>query len=427
MQKIKNILKITKFIVFLKILRNVIFYTISLFIPKSRNIVIIGGWFGERFADNSKYTFLYLSKHAEELGFKKIIFVTRSKKLQNEISQQNLNVLKIWSLKSIWYHFRAYFHIVDQSYKDINSIFSVRSKRVHLWHGFPLKRIGEIEKYLKDGTFSEDIIPPKESQLLKTTKKLSSNGYWEDFYMLGTSELSKNIMSRAFNVPTKKMILSGYPRNFNFITNEPLNFYTNEEKELLDLINSYATSNKLLIGYFPTFRDRAKTNLFGVDNLNQIADFLDICEDYEIKVITKFHSAEKSPLNKIIHHDALTNIPPYFDIYNYLKLIDIVISDYSSIAFDFLLLDKPVIFFPYDLNYYSNKDRKLIFNYEEFSPGPLINSIDELKLLLPKLKNNFQVIYKKEYGEDAKKLKTKIYSNYEKFDIFHLVNEIKNI
>jgi len=427
MQKVKNLFKVFKINIILKILRNLILYVISLLIPKSKKILIIGGWFGERFADNSKYTFLYLSKYAKELGFKKVFYITRSKSLQKELSEKELNTLNLWSVKSIWYHFRAYFHIIDQSYKDINSIFSIRSKRIHLWHGFPLKRVGEIEKYLLNGTYSDSINPPKESKLAMQSKILSSNGFWEDFYMLGTSELSMKIMSKAFNVPKEKMFLSGYPRNFNFYAAEPIKFYTEEEEEMVEKIYKYYESNKLILGYFPTFRDRTDTNLFGVDNVNHLKDLLDLFENFDIKVITKFHSADKTSSDEIISHSALTNLPSHFDIYNFLEYIDILISDYSSIAFDFLLLDKPVIFFPYDLEYYSTKDRKLIFNYNEFAPGPLVYNIDELKTLIPKLKNNFKVEYKNQYGKQARKLRTKIYSNYENFNVFHFVNEIRNV
>lgn len=408
MHRTKNLLQVFNLNIIFKIFRNLTLYFISLLIPKSKKIVLVGGWFGERFSDNSKYTFLYLSKYKEELNLNKVIYVTRSNSLQRELTQQGLFSLNLWSIKSIWYHLRAYFHIVDQSHRDINSIFSIRSKRIHLWHGFPLKRVGEIGKYLVNGVYSEDVIPSKESKILEKTKIISSNGFWEDFYMLGTSELSKNIMSKAFRVPSTKMFISGYPRNFNFYEEKSIKFYTKDEKEVFDKIYSYSKSNKLILGYFPTFRDRTKTNLFGVDDKSQIRDFLDLCESVGIKVITKFHSADKTSLDEIVSHTAITNLPSYFDIYNFLECIDIVISDYSSIAFDFLLLDKPVVFFPYDLRYYSNKDRKLIFSYDEFSPGPTIYTIDELKSLIPNLKDNFKNLYMSQYGEEAKKLRTKI-------------------
>jgi CDP-glycerol glycerophosphotransferase len=52
-----------------------------------------------------------------------------------------------------------------------------------------------------------------------------------------------------------------------------------------------------------------------------------------------------------------------------LRLSDLLISDYSSIFFDYLLLDKPIVFFPYDYEKYCSRDRSFLFDYEEYTPG----------------------------------------------------------
>jgi CDP-glycerol glycerophosphotransferase len=52
-----------------------------------------------------------------------------------------------------------------------------------------------------------------------------------------------------------------------------------------------------------------------------------------------------------------------------LKKADLLVTDYSSIYFDFLLLDRPIIFFPYDLERYFSRDRQFLFSYDELTPG----------------------------------------------------------
>ena len=66
------------------------------------------------------------------------------------------------------------------------------------------------------------------------------------------------------------------------------------------------------------------------------------------------------------------------------KLADILVTDYSSIFVDFLLLNRPEIFFPYDYEKYVTKDRELYFDYNEFTPGPKARVFSEFLGVLGK-------------------------------------------
>lgn len=66
------------------------------------------------------------------------------------------------------------------------------------------------------------------------------------------------------------------------------------------------------------------------------------------------------------------------DPYPILDKVDILVTDYSSIYFDFLLKDKPIIFFDYDYEEYISESRKLYFNYDEFTPGKRVKTMYEL-------------------------------------------------
>jgi CDP-glycerol glycerophosphotransferase len=70
------------------------------------------------------------------------------------------------------------------------------------------------------------------------------------------------------------------------------------------------------------------------------------------------------------------------DIYPYLKVCDLLVTDYSSVFFDFLLLAKPLIFFPYDLERYRSRDRQLYFDYNDFVCGPQALTQEELQLAI---------------------------------------------
>ena len=67
------------------------------------------------------------------------------------------------------------------------------------------------------------------------------------------------------------------------------------------------------------------------------------------------------------------------DPYVFLKLADVLITDYSSIYFDYLLLNRPIIFFAYDLKEYLKDSREMYFDYDEFTPGEKVWDYQGLK------------------------------------------------
>ena len=71
-----------------------------------------------------------------------------------------------------------------------------------------------------------------------------------------------------------------------------------------------------------------------------------------------------------------------------MAMSDLLITDYSSIFFDFLLLDRPIIFFAYDLEDYLQNDRNMYFNYDSMTPGAKCRTYDELELQLEQIVKN---------------------------------------
>lgn len=411
----KNLLKIIKRIIVLLI--NLIVLLVSLIIPKSNKIAIVGGWFGKRFADNSKYFYLYSDANLKKIGFDKIVWITRSKEIRDELREQGYEVYSAWSILSIWYHFRAKYHLIDQGQSDINSFFSVRSKRINLWHGFPLKKVG---------TFSGGTAYCDRSLIGKFLYKITSRGFWADHYVLATSEFAAEIQGKIFGLDNEKVIISGYPRNYESFVSNPIKFIPNKELEHLNKIKNYKEMGYRIIGYFPTFRDKKETLIFGVDDTSIQVEFLDSCETLKIKIVGKFHFAGKNDkVGSISTHEAFINLSSDADVYNFINDIDILITDYSSIFYDFLLWERPIIFFPYDLEYYRDQDRGLMFDYNEYTPGPKVRSLDELKELL--INPNFEQNYFNNYSKASRELSNKVFSNYKEMDISHLVNEIRKI
>jgi len=104
----------------------------------------------------------------------------------------------------------------------------------------------------------------------------------------------------------------------------------------------------------------------------------DFAIDNDILLVFKFHPlmAKYCKLNDI---ESIIQYDPGADVYPVLPLCDCLISDYSSIYFDYLFVDRPIIFFPYDYDQYTADDRRLLFNYDEMTPGKKCYNQTELE------------------------------------------------
>ena len=127
--------KIKKFLTYTSMLP---LYWLSYLIPKDKNLWVFGAWFGERYADNSKYLFEYVNKYHPEI---KAVWLTRNQNTYDLIKKKGYKVYKINSLGGIYYSLRAKVGIISVGLKDINMYLTGNMQIVQLWHGIPLKKI----------------------------------------------------------------------------------------------------------------------------------------------------------------------------------------------------------------------------------------------------------------------------------------------
>lgn len=354
-------------------------YFLSVIIPKNSKIWVFGGWYGERFADNSRYFFQYIFKNKEKYGLENVIWVTRNKKIISELENEGYEVYHTWSFKSIWYHLRSPIFIYDQSLDDLNPFFLHRGNLVYLWHGFPLKRIGKFTHssknrysayYLKLVQIAEKLFP---GLTIRYGGKKS--------YLLAQSEFASKILREALDIPNERTILAGYPRNDLLTQEKSDEYYFRDELIIISKIKKLKDKGFKICFYAPTFRDNAPTMFFGTTDLVEIQKLQKFLINNYLVLITKFHFANHQ--GAILKNEPnFINLDSSIDIYPFLPITDILITDYSSIAFDFLYLNRPIIYFPYDLEYYTNQDRGLLFDYEDFTPGPKVYNLDKLKNIL---------------------------------------------
>lgn len=215
---------------------------------------------------------------------------------------------------------------------------------VNLWHGIPLKKIALLEEHAS--AFQKLYF-----------KRIFSNKY---SYVLTTSTHLVPVMAKSLGVEEKTVKVWGQPRNDVIMKGR-------SKCELLQLLNIREQGTKLIL-YAPTYRDHGPTRLFPFEDYQKqtLEEFL---QEKQIDICIRTHlkeTAEKEKyLSKNIH---FVNEDWIDDIAQWMGCFDLLITDYSSIYLDYLLLDKPMIFLPYDKEEYL-KDRGMNYPYDEVTPG----------------------------------------------------------
>jgi CDP-glycerol glycerophosphotransferase (TagB/SpsB family)/glycosyltransferase involved in cell wall biosynthesis len=195
--------------------------------------------------------------------------------------------------------------------------------------------------------------------------------------------------AEAFKVDPKNVLPLGLPRTDVFYDKEVREFVTDK------FLGSYPLlKNKKVITYAPTFRGNPKERkAFNLQlDLSKMAQ--ELSKDYVL--VLKLHPAVKK--NVIIPDKAKNFVIDLSDqdINEVLMMTDILISDYSSLVFEYATLERPLIFYAYDYENYM-KERAFFYDYEDFVPGPISKTTSEIIELVQK--NEFDLEKVKEFNK----------------------------
>lgn len=249
---------------------------------------------------------------------------------------------------------------------------------IQTWHGTPLKRLA-LDMF--------DVQMEGEKGIEDYKKKFVQNVRTWD-YLLSQNRYSTEIFRRAFDF--KKEILEfGYPRNDILINDN--NFATIKTiKKALNL-----PLDKKIILYAPTWRDNEH---YGPQqyrfNTPMDYDYLKerLGEDYV--VIVKAHYLVSENLDFEKYKDFYYLFTSSFDIAELYLIADVLITDYSSVMFDYSILQRPMIFYAYDLEDYKDKLRGFYFDFVNEAPGPIVTTTKEL---VEEIENYDYTKYKQKY------------------------------
>lgn len=341
-------------------------YWLSFLMPRSKNLWLFGSTFGRRFADNPRYLYLYASQHKEQYGIRPV-WLSHKKEIADWLTEHGYEAYTYHSIKGLWCALRGKIYLFDNYAKDINFWQSGGALKINLWHGIPLKKIQADNRF-------DAFRHPK--NLWERWKNLPRNLSDEKphHYVLATSEFMRPVFQSAFR--TEHVLINGYPRNDSMLPEALINLYTKTEAAMLQQIHQKLQEEGLrMIYYMPTFRD-SEVRFFDVVNLDALNHFL---EKNHLLLCVKLHPKSKLRMRfeeiKSVH---ILVIDADTDPYVFIPDSSLLITDYSSIYFDYLLSGKPVVFFDYDLKEYLKDSREMYFDYEEYTPGIKADTFEAL-------------------------------------------------
>jgi CDP-glycerol glycerophosphotransferase len=227
-----------------------------------------------------------------------------------------------------------------------------RTRYVQTWHGGgALKKVGWdaaaqlSERYLRN--FSRDV------------------GFWD--HLLTTSPLATEILRRAFRYDGD-VIETGHPRTDLLIEqSRPEN-----AQKLRATLGLPADARLILYG--PTWRERPTDPAFVAQTMRTWEAGLGPSDI----LLVRAHNHDKVLAHYAGSTDRVVNVSRYPDAQDLLAISDVLVTDYSSMFFDFAVTGRPIIFFPYDLEEYRDEARGFYVDLEAEAPGPLARGVEDL-------------------------------------------------
>ena len=334
------------------------------------NTVLLESFFGKSYSDSPKYIFEYLNKNFP--GKYKYVWILNEKKKLPFPAKQ----IKRFSFRYFYYLARCKY-IVFNSRQPVYFIKREGNVFLETWHGTPLKK---LVFDMEEVTTASPLY--KEQFYIQTRS-------WD--YLVAPNEFSAEIFGHAF-MYDGPLLRTGYPRNDIL--------YCEDKEEIATKIKDklHIPQDKKVALYAPTWRDdefygSGKYKFTLKLELDKMKERLG--KEWVVLLRTHYFVADFLDVTK--YGDFAFNVSKYDDIAELYLISDVLITDYSSVFFDYANLRRPMLFYTYDLEKYRDVLRGFYINMQEEIPGPLLFTTEEvMKAMenLPAIEQKYQEKYR---------------------------------
>lgn len=319
-------------------------------VPLNKYKVLFIGKGGGFFVDNCKYAFIQACRKKYSFA---PVFGTSFLEQAQPLMDAGLPVTLF--NRATFEDLASYGTIVcdDFWWKDTDlALICHRAEVLQLWNGLPLKKIGLAEMASK-----VNMTPEKAAKL---------KSYYSGYKAVpATSKfVSQQVFPLVFS--DAEFPVLGFPRNDILLRTPQKADLLNVDTGIYEQVRAAKRTGKKIVLYAPTYRDTGGDPFIDSIDLD-IMSLAALAKDSGILFILKFHPTLQ--VNMEVNLPDLILYPSHMDIYPLLRQVDILITDYSSIYFDYLLLDRPVLFHIYDFDKYRTQDREFLLDFESYTPG----------------------------------------------------------
>lgn len=309
----------------------------------------------DRFSD---YEFIWIFDHPEEYKFLEKNKNTKLVMNQSKECERYLHQSKYWIFN---------YRILDYWVPAKNQVY------IQCWHGTPLKRLGY------DITHSDNAmnsVKEIQSKYKIDTKRLD--------YLLSPCTFVTEKFASAWNLKDfgkcEAILEIGYPRN-DFLTNYSTDIiYSVKEKLGLE------KCNKKIILYAPTWRDNQHDSESGYVYNNPVDfSFLQNQLGDEYVILFRAHYLVADNFDFGEYEGFVYDVSKFDDINQLYIISDLLITDYSSVFFDYAILERPMLFYMYDMEEYRDEMRGFYLDVSSL-PGPILKTEEELVEAIAKVR-----------------------------------------
>lgn len=346
---------------------------IALLVPKRRDWIAAVGRQHGRFLDNAKYFFLDAASTRVDL---RVAFISEDTQTVAAIRAHGFAALHYPGSRGIWFLLRCGSVVVDSTdwERHLRRFLLMRARVVELWHGVAFKRI-EIDKWRHETGRYRWLSSRWMLGLRMTLYRF--NGRVVHYAVVAcTSRFYRDeVFSQAFLA--QHFPITGYPRNgfATRLTGSALALaWHNVDASVRARLPAWQAAGTRIVLVAPTMRDSLSIPMrLDAETLGRLDGF---AARHGIEFVFKFHPSER--YGQQVGGTHLHVCDPASDVYPLLSHCNALVTDYSSIYMDFLLLDRPVLFLIPPDDRYAIQDREVQFDPATMQPGPRVGSWDAL-------------------------------------------------
>lgn len=316
-------------------------------VPRDRRRWTFGSLGGEGFASNSKYLYLHVVRHDDDV---RAVWVG-NEEVRDELTSRGYIAYSEGSIRGRWAVLRS--GVICNSHGiDVPWWYTGGATVVQLWHGNGIKRLGwgspEFEAY-----------PPARRLFYRLI-------YWNwDYAIAPATGAPMGRLCQAFGMDPADILVTGYPQMDALVSHEDARDTEDDARRL--------------VTYLPTYRqayENEHADRFPTEAMD-FADLDTVLQEYDAELVIKPHPRESLEISSE-SYERISVVAADRDVIPLMARTDVLVTDYSSVYLDFLLLDRPIVFFTPDRESYL-RSQPLYFDYETVTPGPVADTYAECR------------------------------------------------